>query len=121
MTVDAETFLESAKKLAQGGSEIDYRNAASRAYYSVMHRCDPIAEEMDPAPNVNGGLHQELIERFRNGPSDKHKGIAYILVQCRGLRVSADYHIREDFTKEHAETAMESCERAWEKLTVLGR
>ena len=35
--MDARDFLQSAEEMIQGEREIDYRNAASRAYYSIFH------------------------------------------------------------------------------------
>ena len=35
--MDAKEFLTSAQALIEGHREIDYRNAASRAYYCAFH------------------------------------------------------------------------------------
>jgi uncharacterized protein (UPF0332 family) len=35
--MDAQEFLISAREMLQKGREVDYRNAASRAYYAAYH------------------------------------------------------------------------------------
>ncbi|MGO9468787.1 MAG: hypothetical protein ACLQIB_13215 [Isosphaeraceae bacterium] len=45
-------FLDTAERLAQGGTEGDCRSAISRAYYSVFHRFRNffLAQGLDDAP-----------------------------------------------------------------------
>lgn len=43
MAVSPKQLLEAAQELAQGNREVDFRNAASRAYCAAYHRCRPVA------------------------------------------------------------------------------
>ena len=44
MAVNPKQLLDAAHELAEGSREVDFRNAASRAYYAAYHRCRPIAK-----------------------------------------------------------------------------
>jgi uncharacterized protein (UPF0332 family) len=100
--VTPEDILESARRLFRGTSEVDYRNAASRAFYAVLHKCQ---DTVDLASPFAGGTHEKFIKDLEgNRPT---LNLAYILRQCKNIRVEADYHVKESFSKKRAELVFE--------------
>ena len=110
MPVTPQLLLESAKALAGGEAEVDQRNAASRAYYAAYHRCLPIAQRFG-LPARPEHVHRDLIDTLKTTRDNRLKSIAYMLNQCRKIRVDADYEINVPFTQGEAQTALSQCER----------
>ena len=118
MPVTPKLLLEAAKALGQGKSEVDQRNAASRAYYAAYHRCLPIAESIG-LPAETKGVHRDLIGTLTKTRDMQVKSMGYMLDQCRGLRVKADYEIQIEFSAENARLVMDQCERILSRADVL--
>ena len=112
MSVTPRELLEAAGALGQRGSEVDLRNAASRAYYAAYHQCRRLAQDLRlrPAPG-SGGVHRRVIDALTGSRDRKLKSLGYMLEQCRKLRVSADYNIDEEFPPGHARTALMQCRK----------
>ena len=53
MAVTPESILESAAAMSQGGAEVDWRNANSRARYAAYHRCRALATLIDPQADLS--------------------------------------------------------------------
>ena len=112
MAVTPHALFEAARGLEQGGSEVDLRNAASRAYYAAYHQC----LRLDPAPAAQSppnhrGVHRMVIDALTSAGDAKLKSLGYMLEQCRKLRVKADYHIESEFPSSDARTALAQCAR----------
>ncbi len=62
--MDVKEFLTSAQKLIEANSEVDYRNAASRAYYCAFHLCRILLEKLPQSQDNIGTSHQKIIEKL---------------------------------------------------------
>ena len=105
-------------ELVQNIGEINYRNAASRAYYSGYHCALPIANNIG-IPADAGGNHASLIAAFEKERKLDYKKIGYMLRQCFQIRVKADYQIDENFELGSAETAIEQIDKIIDLLKKL--
>ena len=112
MAVTPRELLEAAGALEERGSEIDLRNAASRAYYAAYHQCRRLAQNLRlrPAPG-SGGVHRTVIDSLTDSGDRKLKSLGYRLEQCRKLRVVADYEIEVEFPPGDARTALAQCRK----------
>lgn len=119
MPVTPNALLDAAKVLGRGESEVDRRNAASRAYYAAWHQCLPIGRSVSLSAQPGQGMHQQLIATLTGNQDRTLKSLGYMLKQCRDLRVEADYEIETDFPPEDTRTALEQCERILKKATAL--
>lgn len=109
MSITPEQFLDFAEKeLRDSPAEFEFRNSASRAYYSAFHCC---LAEKQRCPGLNEsdilGSHDRLYARFGQLSVDdpvnvKLKTMAYMAQMMKGVRHEADYRIREDFPEESA-------------------
>lgn len=118
MPVTPKLLFEAAKALGRGKSEVDQRNAASRAYYAAYHRCLPIAESIGLSGETKG-VHRNLIDTLTTTRDIRVKSMGYMLDQCRSLRVKADYEIHIEFSAENARLVMSQCERIMSKADAL--
>lgn len=119
MPVSHAEFLSSALKLIKNGAEMDFRNSASRAYYAAYHAAVPVGNSIGIPIDVEGGEHARLIEAFKRMTDMKYKSIAYMLRQCRDLRVVADYNLEEPFTESEAQTTIEQTKEIINKIEKL--
>ena len=97
VSVTYEEFMTLATKLAEGDSEIEWRNAAARAYYAAYHRAHMAVDLCPENGHFSMGSHERLAERFQAHGSNGAKSIAYILAAMKKIRVSADYEIFDPF------------------------
>ena len=119
MPVTPNALLDAAKVLGRGESEVDRRNAASRAYYAAWHRRLPIGRSVGLSAQPGQGMHRQLIATLTGNQDRTLKSLGYMLEQCRALRVEADYEIETDFPPEDTRTALEQCEKILKKATAL--
>ena len=103
MAVSPKQLLEAAQGLAQGSREVDFRNAASRAYYAAYHRCQPIAVRIG-LRSSGRGVHGDVIDALRTTAKPTLKHLAQMLARCRSLRAKADYNIADEFKWAEAQT-----------------
>lgn len=106
MSVSYKDFLDFAEIHIidnQKGTEIEFRNSISRAYYAVYLLAKEVAEKL-PAPNgidmTKVGSHEKIIVKLDKNP--KLKRIAHLIQQQKLKRCEADYEI--NLTITHAET-----------------
>ena len=116
MSVSPGDMLSAARELAERSTEIDHRNAASRAYYAAFHRCMPIAKNIGLLAHPNTGSHANLISTLttnpNSGPAKRQlMRLGYTLADCRKLRVEADYQPESDFTRHTAQHVIGQWER----------
>ena len=116
MPVTPDAFLEAAKRIVQGGEEIDHRNATSRAYYAAYHVCREFAESMHRPQFADTGTHSALVRAFTNRTNNSYKSAGYLLEACRRQRMSADYEIETSLTASEARTVINQCDRIFEKV-----
>ena len=112
MAVTPRELLEAAAALGRRESEVDLRNAASRAYYAAYHQCRRLARDLRLRPTPgSGGVHRRVIDTLTTSQDRKLRRLGYMLEQCRKLRVVADYDIEAEFPSDHARTALAQCRR----------
>lgn len=119
MPVSAADFLLSAENLLAQGTEIDWRNAASRAYYSAFHYCTKISDELDKVKTNSSGMHRSFIESFTGNASLKVKAIGYMLQQCYDTRLIADYELNETFSQNVAKATVQQVRAIFTKVDEL--
>lgn len=65
MAISAKDFLNTASSCLSEDTECDYRNAASRAYYSMYHAVSGIQTQTIPHYS-GGGVHHSLVVHLQN-------------------------------------------------------
>src|SRR5258708_27719454 len=100
--MDGERFIDSARRLANGADESDWRSAISRAYYAVFHfgRELCLAHGLDLGPS--GHAHSNLYVGLNNCGHAAVHGIAGKLDILRTDRARADYDMRSVVTQSSA-------------------
>ena len=112
MAVTPEVLLDAAIVIGEGDEEVDWRNAASRAYYAAFHRCVAVAHDAGLSISNTGSVHVTLIGALVDPLSPTVlRSLGYMLEQCRMRRVDADYRISQDFPRNLAETVLADCRR----------
>ncbi len=100
--VDYQDFLKSAEQLLQTGDEIGYRNAVSRAYYALYHRCIPLFNEINDRPTDDH--HAQIVRTLRQ--QSQYESIANRLNKLRKRRNTADYELHKTFSRYDASSAL---------------
>ena len=104
MAITPKELLQAAREMAAGTREVDWRNAASRAYYAAHHRCIPI---MYGRASASPG-HRQMIDDFLRRKSNiNSQRIGHLLRQCKKLREEADYELSAAFQRRDAATALQ--------------
>lgn len=119
MAVNHQHFLESARVLLSGLSEMDYRNAASRSYYAAYHLCLNLGRRFPDYLDEKSGVHERLILKLENARDKKIKAVGYILRGCKGSRSKADYFLEDKFSKQEAELAIKQVEKLIQKYSEI--
>lgn len=100
--VNYQDFLNAAQQLLKGGDEMSYRNAVSRAYYALYHRCMPLYAKIDERPADDH--HAKVVQALHQQP--QYEAIANRLNKLRKLRNTADYDLHKTLSRYQAETAV---------------
>ena len=111
MSITPDQFLDFAEQTikSESADEFDYRNAASRAYYSAFHCC--LSQRLR-CPDLScaeiSGSHDRLYKRFESlSISDPEnvtvKKMAYVAKQMKSVRHRADYMLDQEFPVEEAQ------------------
>ena len=119
MPVTPDALFDAARAIVQGGSEVDLRNATSRAYYAAYHRCQLLAENLPEPAAHQGSVHRLVIDTLTKNKSWKLKSLGYMLDQCRKLRVEADYDIKSEFRDQDAHNALAVGEKILKKADSI--
>ena len=86
-----------------------FREAVSRAYYSMFHASQALLVIKEVYPKSHKGVIQKFGEEFvKKGLLEKKMG--YILAQAETMRLKADYDIGVKITKEECEEILDNCE-----------
>jgi uncharacterized protein (UPF0332 family) len=107
MPVNANDFLDIASDALSLNTEIGFRNAISRSYYSMFHRAK---SSLRNHPQDIRSAHQKLIDYLLSPEAARMEGVdavvlrqmASCLHQRRELRVLADYNLNCVITKDTA-------------------
>ena len=116
MSISPKDFLNSAKKSINESSEVSWRNAVSRAYYSAFHTCLLYAEDKLNFACPKHNAHSSLISLFESEPENKYKSIGYMLRQCRKMRNLCDYELDLEISKGEAISSLKQSERIIEHI-----
>lgn len=113
MPVSSEDFLRFSKEeCIQSDSEIGFRNAISRAYYSMFHHARSVLKNGPVDPQ---SPHKKLIDYLLSPDSVRLEGkesrdlrkMASMLLQRRSIRNLADYDLTKSFSCSDAQEAIE--------------
>ncbi len=115
MAINGRDFLDSSLQCLEYECEAGFRNAVSRAYYSMFHKAH---EELKNIPHCNNNHHANLIRYMRGElgkPEERTsaprlKILGYELRQMRQARNESDYKLTE--TTVNKNVAIESIEIA---------
>jgi len=127
MPVTPNDFLMSAEELIKGSREIDFRNSASRAYYSSFLEARYFAEKLPEVPENKSGAHGKVIEKYTEhlikegsqGYDKTVRSIGHMLTQAKTLRTKADYYIDEDYSEKNAEQTVGVAKKINSKIQSL--
>ncbi len=114
MPVKPVDFLSSAINILNNGSEIDFRNSVSRAYYAAFHEASRVSQYSNGV-SKKISPHEKIIDKLK-----KHKGlsskdneivqIGALLAMCKKHRVEADYDIKKQCSYVTAQTVINDCQ-----------
>lgn len=117
--IDAQDFLDAALAMMAGQREIDYRNAASRAYYCAYHVCRALLERM-PNPNKStAATHERVVMDLQTHPDRRLKKLGNKLNQAKALRRQADYALDADFSHTNAKQAIGHAQKIAAEVKAL--
>ena len=111
MAITPDALLQTAREMASGAREVDWRNAASRAYYAAHHRCIPFAYER---ASVSPGHAQMIADLKRRSDADGSMQVGYLLEHCKVLRERADYRLEATFRSVDANLALTRTSRIFD-------
>lgn len=121
MAVTPEAIPASATAMSQGGAELDWRNATSRAYYAAYHRCRTLATSIDLHTDLSTAESHRYVTDIlqqRSSPSVA-RGLAYQLAALRKVRNLADYEIDEEFDQDSGRNSVEECRQIIERANAI--
>ncbi len=109
MSVTSNDLLKSAIILIKRNHEIDYRNAASRAYYCAFHEAESIVKKFPKihVPVQKTGVHKKIIDALQKHPNSLYQQIGALLKQCKIIRTQADYYLYVNFAINSAQDAVD--------------
>ena len=111
MAVTPETLLRAADTLGSADAEVDWRNAATCAYYAAYHKCIPFAYGRATAEPG----HSELIATLTEPRSPtRSRQAGHLLRQCKVLREQANYRIAQDFRHGDAHATLNASRRIFD-------
>ena len=102
----AEEEYNAAALLAGKGF---YREAISRAYYSMFHAAQAFLVIKRVYPKSHKGVLQKFGEEFvKSGLLERRMG--HILSQAESMRLKADYDVGVKIDKDECEEILENCD-----------
>lgn len=106
MAITADDLLTLAEDIleASANSEVNYRNSATRSYYSIFHKCQPISDSIASIhPDKIKSLHSKIIWKLKNHSDPNIVKLGKLLFDGRDKRTHADYDLLRPFNKRDAE------------------
>lgn len=86
-----------------------YREAVSRAYYSMFHAAQALLFIKNVYPKSHKGVIQKFGEEFIK-PGLLERKIGHMLAQTETMRLKADYDVGVKIDKEECEEILTNCE-----------
>lgn len=119
MAVQPCDFVTAAETLSAGATEIDWRNAVSRAYYGAFHHASLHVDRCKAIPHhaERGGSHEAAIRRFELNGDTAGKSIAYVLTDMKTKRKTADYRIESGVSAAEAVTQVAKARKVIQKIS----
>jgi len=115
MSISCLEFLDSAKRMMDKGSkEVDYRNAASRAYYAVFHQCVTIAE--NECKETFGASHIKVITSLQENP--KTRALGNRLNKFKKERARADYNLCHNYYERDAKVLISKINKVFAEFDI---
>lgn len=127
MSISTQELLSFAEELCEFETEVSWRCAASRAYYSALHQCQTLAETL-PEPRYDSnpkGYHDYLIKKFTDFENSNKKlqlairKIGYLLLDAKRVRTEADYQLDMSFKRVQAEGMIEVAKNIFDQLQLF--
>jgi uncharacterized protein (UPF0332 family) len=117
--MDGRVFLDSARRLAQGSTEADWRSSAGRAYYAIfieardsLLRLKTVIPRRDP-------IHSFVRLRFALAADGDCKRIGRVLDRLGRLRNEADYQTGSPGKFGSATEALQVIQEAHDAIALL--
>jgi uncharacterized protein (UPF0332 family) len=112
-------FLSTARRLAGGGDESDWRSAVSRAYYAAFHVARDLLTGLRFQPPRADRAHDYLYRRLNNCGVRQVVDAATLLTDLRRRRNRADYDLRPPCSVSDAADAVLDAEQIVQALDAL--
>lgn len=106
MAITADDLLTLAESIlaTSNNSEVNYRNSATRSYYSIFHKCQPISDLIRSVPpDKIKSLHSKLIWKLKNHSDPSIAKLGKLMFDGRDKRTHADYDLQRPFNKKDTE------------------
>ena len=102
MSVSPDEFLTTSSELLAGEREIDWRNAASRAYYGALHRAQTLLVQLDQPLPRGQSTHERTIKALTRSSDPVQEKLGRHLRKCKNFRVRSDYELSLRFNRSNA-------------------
>jgi uncharacterized protein (UPF0332 family) len=102
--MNGRAFLEAARRSLEAGDEADWRTAAGRAYYALLHECDDALTRWSLARPTEEAIHRYVRLSFAMVAQADLRPIGEELESLAALRNEADYRLTRK-AKFHNEKA----------------
>lgn len=114
-------FLETATEFLQKKPirEVDYRNAASRAYYCVLHSCNDFLEQNGSKSSFTDTTHQKIIRGLLANADRRVETLGNQLSSLREQRNRADYTLGKKFTFKDAERLIQTTRKMLQEIQKI--
>jgi uncharacterized protein (UPF0332 family) len=116
MSVTVQEILAFAEQLAQGSSEMEWRDSTGRAYYAAFHRAQQAVDLCPDNSNLRMGDHERVHARFDLHGAKAAKSISIVLQAMKRYRRCADYEISDGFERTIATSQVEQCKRLFDRI-----
>ena len=128
MGVNPTELIELAEELIGTATEVSYRAAASRAYYSIFHNGRLLAGALPGNYPRASGSHNRILKKLKDFPlGELERGIVLsirrvglLMSQARSIRTKADYYIIDDVSRSEAERVIDYARSIENEVSQLG-
>lgn len=117
--MNGRDFLNSARRLAAGPDESDWRSAVSRAYYAAFHVARDLLAALGFQTPRADRAHNYLYARLNNSGDAGVEDVAKRLHELRRRRNQADYDLLPPLPRQDAASYIAMAERVVQSLDTL--
>lgn len=119
--MEPSEFLNAAKSLLQKEevTEVDYRNAVSRAYYCAFHTCSNLLKKYPPSERQCGAEHEKIIDGLLEHQNKSFHRLGHQLKGAKLRRAKADYRLAEVLTIQDANIVIKSVEKILQEINKI--